>query len=188
VQILCLPLIGVAPINRDSGRTRGKRTIFGGRGSVRQVLYVAALVAVRHNAIMKTFYDRLVTAGKPKKVALGACMRKLLTILNSMSKQASRGTPFFMSQIPKTLDVQDGCFRQTPLEWRESSVACMRVKQSTGGTPRLFETPAFPDSHGYRAIVVILRGEMHKTAGARRIDRGDSERHRVHDIPCVKHI
>jgi transposase len=79
-------LIGVAPINRDSGRMRGTRTIFGGRGSVRNVLYMAALVAARHNPVIKTFYDRLVAAGKPKKVALVACMRKLLTILNAMAK------------------------------------------------------------------------------------------------------
>ena len=79
-------LIGLAPINRDSGRMRGKRTIFGGRGSVRQVLYMAALTAVRFNPEIKTFYDRLVAAGKPKKVALVACMRKLLTILNAMVK------------------------------------------------------------------------------------------------------
>jgi transposase len=79
-------LIGVAPINRDSGRMRGTRTIFGGRGSVRNVLYMAALVAARHNPVIKTFYDRLVAAGKPEKVALVACMRKLLTILNAMAK------------------------------------------------------------------------------------------------------
>jgi len=79
-------LIGVAPINRDSGTMRGKRTIFGGRGSVRRVLYMAALVATRHNPAIRLFYRRLVEAGKPKKVALVACMRKLLTILNAMVK------------------------------------------------------------------------------------------------------
>jgi transposase len=79
-------LIGVAPVNRDSGTMRGKRTIFGGRGSVRRVLYMAALVAARFNPVIKSFYDRLVAAGKPKKVALVACMRKLLTILNAMVK------------------------------------------------------------------------------------------------------
>lgn len=79
-------LIGVAPINRDSGRMRGKRTIFGGRGSVRRVLYMAALVAARYNPTIKVFYDRLVATGKPKKVALVGCMRKLLTILNAMVK------------------------------------------------------------------------------------------------------
>jgi transposase len=79
-------LIGVAPINRDSGAMRGKRTIFGGRGSVRRVLYGAALVAARHNPAIRLFYRHLVEAGKPKKVALVACMRKLLTILNAMVK------------------------------------------------------------------------------------------------------
>jgi transposase len=79
-------LIGVAPINRDSGAMRGRRTIFGGRGTVRHVLYMATLVAARYNPVIKAFYDRLVAAGKPKKVALVACMRKLLTILNAMVK------------------------------------------------------------------------------------------------------
>ena len=79
-------LVGVAPINRDSGTMRGKRTIFGGRPSVRKVLYMAALVASRHNPVIKAFYQRLLAAGKPKKVALVACMRKLLTILNAMAR------------------------------------------------------------------------------------------------------
>ena len=79
-------LVGVAPINRDSGVMRGRRMIFGGRSSVRHVLYMAALVASRYNPVIKVFYDRLVAAGKPKKVALVACMRKLLTILNAMVK------------------------------------------------------------------------------------------------------
>lgn len=77
-------LIGVAPFNRDSGQMRGKRAIFGGRGQVRRGLYMAALVAIRFNAVIKQFYDRLVGAGKPKKLAIVACMRKLLTILNAM--------------------------------------------------------------------------------------------------------
>jgi transposase len=77
-------LIGVAPFNRDSGQMRGKRTIFGGRGQVRRSLYMAALAAIRFNPVIRTFYDRLVLAGKPKKIALVACMRKLLTILNAM--------------------------------------------------------------------------------------------------------
>lgn len=77
-------LIGVAPFNRDSGQMRGKRSIFGGRGEVRRGLYMAALAAIRFNTVIKTFYNRLVAAGKPKKVALVACMRKLLTILNAM--------------------------------------------------------------------------------------------------------
>jgi transposase len=77
-------LVGVAPINRDSGTMRGKRSIFGGRPDVRRVLYMAALVASRHNPVIKDFYARLVAAGKPKKLALVACMRKLLTILNAV--------------------------------------------------------------------------------------------------------
>lgn len=79
-------LIGVAPFNRDSGQYRGKRMIFGGRGHVRQVLYMATLSAIRFNAVIARFYRRLVLAGKPKKVALVAAMRKFLTILNAMVK------------------------------------------------------------------------------------------------------
>lgn len=77
-------LVGVAPFNNDSGRHRGKRRIKGGRESVRRVLYMAALTAARCNPIIKSFYERLLKMGKEKKVALIACMRKLLTILNAM--------------------------------------------------------------------------------------------------------
>jgi transposase len=77
-------LVGVAPLNRDSGTWRGKRAIFGGRATVRRVLYMAARVAARHNPVIRPFYERLIHAGKPDKVALVACMRKLLTILNAM--------------------------------------------------------------------------------------------------------
>jgi transposase len=77
-------LVGVAPINRDSGTHRGKRTIFGGRAALRQALYMPTWVAIRHNCVIRAFYQRLVAAGKPKKVALVACMRKLLVILNAM--------------------------------------------------------------------------------------------------------
>ncbi|CAK8736656.1 IS110 family transposase ISKpn42 [Sodalis praecaptivus] len=80
-------LVGVAPVNRDSGTMRGRRTIFGGRSGVRSALYMAALVAARFNPVIKAFYMRLVTAGKPKKVALVACVRKLLTILNAMLRK-----------------------------------------------------------------------------------------------------
>lgn len=79
-------LVGVAPLNRDSGRFRGKRMIWGGRAPVRQALYMAALVASRYNAPLRAFYQRLQAAGKPKKLALVAVMRKLLTILNAMVK------------------------------------------------------------------------------------------------------
>ena len=79
-------LVGVAPFNRDSGTLRGKRTVWGGRSSVRATLYMATLAATRYNSVMRAFYQRLLEAGKPKKVALTACMRKLLTILNAMLK------------------------------------------------------------------------------------------------------
>ena len=82
-------LVGVAPLNRDSGALRGKRTVWGGRAKVRAALYMAALVATRFNPVIKVFYQRLLAAGKPKKVALTACMRKLLTILNAMLKHRS---------------------------------------------------------------------------------------------------
>jgi len=79
-------LVGVAPFNRDSGRMRGKRAIYGGRRSVRHGLYMAALVAARHNPILRQFYLRLRAAGKPGKLALTATMRKLLIVLNSAIK------------------------------------------------------------------------------------------------------
>jgi transposase len=86
-------LVGVAPFNRDSGTLRGKRTVWGGRSSVRATLYMATLVATRFNPVIKAFYQRLLEAGKPKKVALTACMRKLLTILNSMVKHGCPWNP-----------------------------------------------------------------------------------------------
>lgn len=77
-------LVGVAPFNRDSGKKSGKRYVFGGRKEVRNVLYMAAIAALRFNPVIKVFYQRLREAGKPAKVAITACMRKLLTILNAM--------------------------------------------------------------------------------------------------------
>jgi transposase len=77
-------LVGVAPLNRDSGTRRGTRTIWGGRAQVRTILYRSTLVAVRYNPVLKAFYERLRAVGKAAKVALTACMRKLLTILNAM--------------------------------------------------------------------------------------------------------
>ena len=82
-------LVGVAPFNRDSSTLRGKRTVWGGGANVRAALYMGALVASRCNPIIRDFYQRLLTAGKPKKLALTACMRKLLVILNSMLKHRS---------------------------------------------------------------------------------------------------
>ena len=73
-------------LNQDSGKARGKRHVWGGRSSVRGALYMATLSAVRFNPVIKTFYDRLLAAGKPKKVALTACSHKLLRILNAMAR------------------------------------------------------------------------------------------------------
>ena len=86
-------LVGVAPLNRDSGRFRGTRTVWGGRARVRAVLYMAALTASRYNPIIKAFYHRLCGVGKARKVALTACMRKLLIILNSMVKHQQTWAP-----------------------------------------------------------------------------------------------
>jgi len=96
-------LVGVAPLNRDSGQFRGRRTIWGGRSQVRAALYMAALVAARFNPAIRAFYQRLGAAGKPKKVALTACMRKLLTILNAMMRHQT------LWQYPLSLDGQDSC-------------------------------------------------------------------------------
>jgi transposase len=93
-------LVGIAPLNRDSGTWRGRRTVHGGRSSVRAVLYMAALVATRRNTVIRAFYQRLVSAGKPKKLALVACMRKLLTILNHMVRTGQRWAPTAHAQLP----------------------------------------------------------------------------------------
>lgn len=82
-------LVGVAPLNRDSGQYRGQRRIGGGRADVREKLYMGAVVAMQHNPRIRDFYQRLVAAGKPKKVALIACLHKLLTILNQMMRTAT---------------------------------------------------------------------------------------------------
>ena len=86
-------LLGVAPFNRDSGMLRGRRTVWGGRAQVRQTLYMATLTATRHNPVIRDFYLRLCAAGKAKKAALTACMRKLLVILNSMLKHGAAWNP-----------------------------------------------------------------------------------------------
>lgn len=86
-------LVGVAPFNRDSGTLRGRRTVWGGRRRVRQALYMATLTATRHNPRLRAFYQRLCAVGKPKKLALVACMRKLLTILNAMLRHQRAWQP-----------------------------------------------------------------------------------------------
>lgn len=86
-------LVGVAPLNRDSGKWSGARSVWGGRGAIRAALYMAALVASRPNPLIRVFYLRLLAAGKSKKLALTACMRKLLTILNTMLRHETLWNP-----------------------------------------------------------------------------------------------
>jgi transposase len=86
-------LVGVAPLARDSGTFKGKRLVWGGRAPVRAALYMSALVASRRNPVIRAFYQRLLHAGKPKKLALTACMRKLLTILNAMMRTQTPWRP-----------------------------------------------------------------------------------------------
>ena len=97
-------LVGVAPFNQDSGRRRGQRRVSGGRPRVRAALYMSALVASRYNPALRETYQRLLAAGKPKKLALTACMRKLLTVLNAVARDAR------LAKIsPLTLASQDSC-------------------------------------------------------------------------------
>jgi transposase len=98
-------------MNRDSGQARGKRIICGGRATVRSALYMAAIVAMRYNAVIRQCYERLLAAGKPKKVAIVACMRKLLVIMNAMVKPGSHG----MSRLHRH-DFLDG--GGVPMSWR----------------------------------------------------------------------
>ena len=92
-------LVGVAPMNRDSGAFRGKRSVSGGRAAIRSALYMAALAATQHNPVIKAFYDRLLARGKPTKVALTACMRKLLIILNCMVQRRTQWEPPSMQKV-----------------------------------------------------------------------------------------
>jgi transposase len=91
-------LAGVAPLNRDSGRFQGHRTTWGGRAAVRTALYMAIVSAIRHNPIISRYYQRLKQSGKATKVAMVACMRKLLVILNTMLKQRQPWQP----RLPQT--------------------------------------------------------------------------------------
>jgi transposase len=95
-------LVGLAPFNRDSGQHRGERVIWGGRAQVQRVLYMASVAAIRSNPVIRVFYQRLRAQGKPGKVALVACMRKLLTIMNAMLKH---NTP----RNPNALDLEHSC-------------------------------------------------------------------------------
>jgi transposase len=93
-------LVGVAPLARDSGKRRGERHVWGGRGGIRAVLYMAALSAVRHNPPLRAFYDHLLAHGKPFKVALTACMRKLLVTLNAMKRDGALWDPDHATTTP----------------------------------------------------------------------------------------
>ena len=86
-SIVCAALVGVAPFNNDSGFHKGKRRVKGGRPNVRTVLYMATVSASRFNPVIRSFYEQLLKRGKLKKVALVACMRKLLTILNAILRE-----------------------------------------------------------------------------------------------------
>lgn len=90
-------IVGVAPLAHDSGKMRGRRTTWGGRAMVRSALYMATLSAVRHNEVLKQFHQRLLAKGKPKKVALVACMHKLLVIINAIMKSGQPWDPAFYS-------------------------------------------------------------------------------------------
>jgi transposase len=86
-------LVGVAPLAQDSGERTGKRRIWGGRADVRAVIYMAALVAKTHNPVIRAFHEKLIAAGKAPKVAIVACMRKLLTSLNAMARDGAAWDP-----------------------------------------------------------------------------------------------
>jgi transposase len=86
-------LVGVAPFNRDSGTFKGKRRIWGGRAQVREMLFMAATTAIRWNPVIRSFYEQLTARGKPHKVAIVACMRKMLVILNTMAKTNTAWSP-----------------------------------------------------------------------------------------------
>lgn len=93
-------LVGVAPLNRDSGTFRGRRFVWGGRAAVRRTLYMAALTATKHNPVIRSFYERLLDRGKPHKVALTACMRKLIVILNAMAQSQQPWNPELHATTP----------------------------------------------------------------------------------------
>jgi len=125
-------LVGVAPLNHDSGMLRGKRTVWGGRAHVRAALYMAALVASRCNPVIRSFYQRLCDAGKAKKVALTACMRKLLTILNAMVKHRTRwGTHDIVCP-----DSEDSCYSPPGEQEAQRSVDLPCSRSAASKWPR----------------------------------------------------
>ncbi len=129
-------LVGVAPFNRDSGTMRGRRTVWGGRAKVRASLYRGALTASRWNPVIRDFYQRLLAAGKPKKVALTACMRKLIVILNSILKHRSPWYDLTLkvtcrcSAIMSSLTVQRKC-----PHYGECDIDTARAGKTSGTEP-----------------------------------------------------
>lgn len=105
-------LVGVAPLNRDSGTLRGRRTVWGGRARVREALYMGALIASRFNPAIKEFYERLVEAGKPKKVALVACNEEAA---HHPQRSDARAQSLEVSSCPKPLILHNSCFLFLPL-------------------------------------------------------------------------
>ena len=123
-------LVGVAPFNRDSGTFRGTRAVWGGRPEVRTLLYMSTIAAIRCNSVIRTFYQRLRAAGKPAKVAITACMRKLLTILNAMVRTQTMWDENFCKNLHPKLDKEHNCSgvrklieppSRTPEEWHVCS-------------------------------------------------------------------
>jgi transposase len=96
-------LAGLAPFNRDSGKKQGKRKIFGGRKRIRRVLYLSALSAIKHNPVIKEFHERLMEKGKIPKVAITACMRKILTIMNAMARDNTPWQEFSLAEVKNLL-------------------------------------------------------------------------------------
>ena len=133
-------LVGVAPYNRDSGALRGKRAVWGGRSRVRAVLYMGALVASRHNPAIRDFYQRLLAAGKPKKVALVESMRKLLVTLNSRLKHGSPWRDMTQPVVAHSCRLSRQLLLGAP---GFGSVLCFRnhYPRSTGALSYPFSTP-----------------------------------------------
>ncbi len=154
-------LAGVAPMNRDSGRYRGKRKIQGGRVEVRAPLYMACLVAIQHNPALKSFYRRLRDAGKPARLALVAAMRKLLTILNAMLRDANPGR----ARRPERRNHggQTGCGERRP----KAVSRRRRGRQSA----RLDPAIDVADTSAINSTLDVQDGRFHRR------DRGQKRRH-----------
>ena len=146
-------LVGVAPLNRDSGTMRGKCTVWGGRARVRAVLYMGALVATRYNPVIRTFYQRLLAAGKPKQLALTACMRKLLTALTAPElRPTPQGESLeqFLASLPD--------------QWRRDETHSPRERKMTA--PRTWRTREDPFAGVWCDVLGWLREDADASAVA----------------------